>query len=875
MPAVTLVAGSFGLCALGLHTEGRGLAATPHLSALAAVSEVTEAADISTVPWAVLAAALLATALLAIGALRERRRRVTVEAAMAARTAELSELNASLLRQKQARQRAEAGFRDFAETTSDWLWQTDAELRFTYVSENVVKDSGRPASFYLGKRRDDDLQLDVDPETARRLVATMEARLPFQNHLSQCRHVDGSLWHAKTNGKPILAADGTFLGYRGATANVTAEVEAGQRAEAARKRLVDAIDIMPAGVMIYDSDERLVLANAGVREMFPKGAAVLAPGTTRQAQLEFIVQQGTIAGPSAASAGWVQERMAAFRANPATLVVPFSDGRWFQHVGRKSAEGSTISVIIDVSDLKRVEQELLAAKRQSDESLALLDTLQSAAPIGFAFVDLSFRYVRVNDALAAINGLPARDHIGMTVPDVLPSLWPTLGPIYEGVLEKHAAVVNIEVSGETPAKPGEIRHWLASFYPVRVRDSVIGIGVALIEVTEQRRIEAQLRQAHKMEAIGNLTGGMAHDFNNLLGVIIGNLDLLCESRAGDTEIIELAGDARDAALRGADLTRRLLAFARRQPLQPTRIVVNDVVSAAVKLLSRMLGENIEIGLDLAEDLWPAVVDAAQLEAALANLATNARDAMPAGGSLRIATLNRRLDAEYTARQPYVIPGDYVLIEVSDTGSGMPPEVLSRVFEPFFTTKEHGHGTGLGLSMVYGFIKQSGGHINVYSEIGVGTTIGLYFPRDGEAVVQDVPLSAEPSLRGGNEAVLVVEDNAALRRVAVRQLAEMGYRVQEAENGAEAMERLEADSAIDVLFTDVVMPGGIDGVQLARTVMSRWPQVRVLLTSGFPGSTVNRGRGVGHSMRLLSKPYRKDQLARALREILDRSDESGD
>jgi CheY-like chemotaxis protein len=216
-----------------------------------------------------------------------------------------------------------------------------------------------------------------------------------------------------------------------------------------------------------------------------------------------------------------------------------------------------------------------------------------------------------------------------------------------------------------------------------------------------------------------------------------------------------------------------------------------------------------------------------------------------------------------------------LIEVSDTGSGMPPEVLSRVFEPFFTTKEHGHGTGLGLSMVYGFIKQSGGHINVYSEIGVGTTIGLYFPRDGEAVVQDVPLSAEPSLRGGNEAVLVVEDNAALRRVAVRQLAEMGYRVQEAENGAEAMERLEADSAIDVLFTDVVMPGGIDGVQLARTVMSRWPQVRVLLTSGFPGSTVNRGRGVGHSMRLLSKPYRKDQLARALREILDRSDESGD
>jgi signal transduction histidine kinase/ActR/RegA family two-component response regulator len=554
------------------------------------------------------------------------------------------------------------------------------------------------------------------------------------------------------------------------------------------------------------------------------------------------------------------------------MVLPFSDGRWLQHVGRRSADGSTISVIIDVSDLKRFEQELLEAKRQSDESVALLDTLQSAAPIGFAFVDLSFRYVRVNDALASINGLPARDHIGMTVQEVVPTLWPTIGPTYEGVLEKNEAVVNIEISGETPAEPGEIRHWLASFYPVRVRDSVIGIGVALIEVTEQRRIEAQLRQAHKMEAIGNLTGGMAHDFNNLLGVIIGNLDLLCDSRPDDAEIIELAGDARDAALRGADLTRRLLAFARRQPLQPSRIVINDVVAAAVKLLSRMLGENIEIGLDLAEDLWSAVVDAAQLEAALANLATNGRDAMPAGGSLRLATMNRHLDAEFAAQHSYVSPGDYVLIEVSDTGSGMPPDVLSRVFEPFFTTKEHGHGTGLGLSMVYGFIKQSGGHINVYSEVGVGTTISLYLPRDGEDAAQDVAPSPEPSLRGGNEVVLVVEDNAALRRVAARQLVEMGYCVQESENGVQAMERLEADPTIDVVFTDVVMPGGIDGVQLARKVLSRWPKVRVLLTSGFPGSTVNRGRGLDRSMRLLSKPYRKDQLARALREILDQPDE---
>jgi PAS domain S-box-containing protein len=824
-------------------------------------------------PWASLAIGVLVAGFLAASLYRERRRRMEIEAAVLARTAEVNQLNASLRRQIEERQRAEARFRDFAEVASDWLWETDADLRFTYVSANVEKDSGRPASFYLGKRRSDDLELDANAETTRFLMAQMEAHLPIKNYISERRHADGSVWYAKTSGAPIFAADGAFLGYRGTSSNVTAEVSARREAEAAHKQLIDSIEIMPAGIMIYDRDERLVLANARIREMFPNGAALLAPGTTRRAQLEYLVQLGVIAGPAAGAEAWIRERMAAFRSSPATLVLPFSDGRWLQHVGYKSADGGTISVIIDVTDLKRAEQELLAAKRQSDEALALLDTLQSAAPIGFAFVDLSFRYVRVNDALAAINGIPAGDHIGKTVDEIAPGLWPPIGPTYAALLEKNAAVVNVELSGETRAKPDEIRHWLASYYPVRVRDSVIGIGIASIEVTDQRRIEAQLRQAHKMEAIGNLTGGMAHDFNNLLGVIIGNLDLLIDSRTDDAEVNELAGEARDAALRGADLTGRLLAFARRQPLRPTSIDVNDVLSTAVKLLSRMLGENIEIALDLAPDLWPVVVDAAQLEAGLANLATNSRDAMPAGGSLRFATRNSRLDDEYVAQYPYVMPGDYVLIEVSDTGIGMSPEVMARVFEPFFTTKELGGGTGLGLSMVYGFMKQSGGYINVYSEVDIGTTISLYFPRDDVAAPQEKAPVVEPSLRGEDEMVLVVEDNAALRRVAVRQIAELGYRVREAENAAVALEILAAEPAVDVVFTDVVMPGGIDGLQLARTVLARWPRVKVLLTSGFPGSTVNRGRDLAQSMHLLGKPYRKDQLARALRDVLDRPAEA--
>ncbi|HXP29741.1 MAG TPA: MASE4 domain-containing protein, partial [Stellaceae bacterium] len=245
------------------------------------------------------------------------------------------------------------------------------------------------------------------------------------------------------------------------------------------------------------------------------------------------------------------------------------------------------------------------------------------------------------------------------------------------------------------------------------------------EIAERQRAEAQLVQAQKMEAIGNLTGGMAHDFNNLLGIIIGNLDTLRERKSVDCDVKELGGEALDAAIRGADLTRRLLAFARRQPLQPQRIALDELIAGNAKLLRRTLGEHIEISLEAAADLWPVIADPAQLEASLTNLATNARDAMPKGGRLMIATANRRLDADYAAAHAEVTPGDYAMIEVSDTGSGMTKEVLSRIFEPFYTTKERDKGTGLGLSMVFGFMKQSGGHINVYSEVGVGTTFRLY------------------------------------------------------------------------------------------------------------------------------------------------------
>jgi signal transduction histidine kinase len=382
---------------------------------------------------------------------------------------------------------------------------------------------------------------------------------------------------------------------------------------------------------------------------------------------------------------------------------------------------------------------------------------------------------------------------------------------------------------------------------------------------DRDRAEEQARQAQKMEAIGTLTGGMAHDFNNLLGVILGNLELLSGVTRGDPAAEELVRDATGAAASGAELTRRLLAFARRQPLRPERIDINSLVSTTTRLLRRTIGENIDVVLDLGSDLWAVVADPAQLEAGLLNLATNARDAMPRGGRVLITTGNVHFDANDAADVPEAAPGDYAMLAVSDDGIGIAPEVLGRIFEPFFTTKEPGRGTGLGLSMVFGFIKQSGGHIGVHSEPGKGTTVRLYLPRaaSDRAAIRS---AAGPVTSGRGETVLAVEDNAPMRRMVMRQLRELGYRGLEAED-ADAAFRVLAGTPVDLLLTDVVMRGAMGGLELARAAQERWPRLKVVLMSGFPERRLDWPGGKA-APRLLSKPYHRDDLARMLREALE-------
>jgi signal transduction histidine kinase len=376
----------------------------------------------------------------------------------------------------------------------------------------------------------------------------------------------------------------------------------------------------------------------------------------------------------------------------------------------------------------------------------------------------------------------------------------------------------------------------------------------------------RLRVSQRLEAVGQLTGGIAHDFNNLLTVILGNAEMLNERLAGQPRLAPLAGMVVEAAERGAELTQRLLAFARKQALEPRAVDVNAQVAALDALLRRTLGEHIEIAFDSGAEPCNALVDPSQLDSAVLNLCLNARDAMPDGGRLTIETANVQLGPDYAALWPDVQVGDYVLLAVSDTGSGIAPEHLSRVFEPFFTTKEQGKGTGLGLAMIYGLIKQSGGHITVYSELGQGTTVKLYLPCTREPVSIDTRKAGPAQAQGGIETILLVEDDALVRRYAQDQLRALGYEVIETENGVQALAVLRSGRAVDLLFTDVVMPG-MSGPDLAHAALALRPGLKVLYTSGYTENAIVHNGRLDAGVHLLSKPYRRDDLARRVREAL--------
>ena len=529
---------------------------------------------------------------------------------------------------------------------------------------------------------------------------------------------------------------------------------------------------------------------------------------------------------------------------------------------KESGESIFVGIIHDLSERRRAEQEI---RETASRLKALVDT----AVDGVMMIDGNGAILMFNPACEKLFGYAAEEVIGQNVSMLMP---PPYRDEHNNYLENFRSTGERKIIGigrEVTAqrKDGSIFPMDLSVGEAKQDGETIFVGI-IHDLSERKHTEAQLVQAQKMETVGQLSGGIAHDFNNLLTVVVGNAEVLSESLRARPDLQALADAIVQAGERGAELTQRLLAFSRRQTLQPAEIDCNALVRGMEKLLRRMLSENISIKTMVEGELWTAYADPGQLENAILNLAINARDAMPNGGALTVTTANVPLDERYRDLHPEVNPGEYVMVSVTDDGTGMPKQVLDHVFEPFFTTKEVGKGSGLGLSMVYGFVKQSNGHVAIYSEPGLGTTVRIYLP--AIAVTSDKAPSLVPVemvAPTGREAILIAEDDPFVRSYAVTCLSSLGYLVTEAVDGREALHKLTEGAAADILFTDIVMPGGINGWELAERARQIRPGLKVLLTSGYALETLaERGR-LPPGAVILNKPYRKAELAKRVREAL--------
>ncbi len=494
---------------------------------------------------------------------------------------------------------------------------------------------------------------------------------------------------------------------------------------------------------------------------------------------------------------------------------------------------------------------ITAALRRSEERLRLInDTI----PILIGYVDQNQVYQYANKGYSDWFGVPEGSVTGNAIPDVIGR------EVYSQIRDPvRKALSGQQVTYEYQmTRNGQTVFARSTLVPeITPEGETVGFFVFSYEITEQKRMQAALVQAQKMEAIGQLTGGLAHDFNNLLTVIIGNLAALQDHRPDDGEVQEFVEPALQSARRGVQLIKRLLTFSRHQPLEPQAVDLGRLIGSLSKLVRRSLPESIAVSTDLAGASIHALVDPGQLESALLNFALNARDAMPEGGRLHIAARPVELASDAAAFD--VMPGRYALLEVADNGSGMDAATLARVFEPFFTTKRFGLGSGLGLSMAYGFVKQSGGGISIQSQPGQGTTVLMVLPlttreTDDEASPDEAPLT------NSGELVLLVEDDPSVRRVVRQQLVDLGYPVIEAENGVQGLEMIEQIADIAIVVSDVIMPGGINGRQLAAAVRRDHPHMRIVLMSGY---TDEDDDGATRELPLLAKPFTRQELARAM------------
>jgi PAS domain S-box-containing protein len=535
----------------------------------------------------------------------------------------------------------------------------------------------------------------------------------------------------------------------------------------------------------------------------------------------------------------------------------------------RAEESQDLAHELELSNQELTEalDEATAARRDTTNAESLLDEVMMQAPVGIAVFDSDMRYLRLNKVVADIHGSPIRDHYGKRPGDVHPKLTELAEPLLERVLRTGEKVLDQRLT----AKFGEgaDRHWLASCFPIRdAAGELTGVGAMLVDTTERQQLEAQFLQAQKMEAVGRLAGGVAHDFNNLLTVITSYSTLALGSLRPQDPLRQDMTEIRDAAERAARLTRQLLAFSRKQVMQPQVISLSRMATEMERMLQRLIGEDVTLELRLAADLGSISADPGQIEQVLMNLVVNSRDAMPSGGHLIVETTNADFSTELSMTEIGRPAGQYVQLTVTDTGTGMSAETQANLFEPFFTTKPAGQGTGLGLSTVYGIVKQSGGDIHVRSELNRGTSVHIFFPRVSDAVAEPVRASRVKSLAtAAVETVLLVEDDEALRHLAARVLRDAGYTVLDTRSATEAvLLGTHHEGVIDLLLTDVVMPQ-MSGRTVTELLTQQRPSLRVLYMSGYTDDVVVKRGVLATGTAFLQKPFTPEQLLQKVRTVL--------
>lgn len=641
--------------------------------------------------------------------------------------------------------------------------------------------------------------------------------------------------------------------------------------------------VVPDPMVLVDSDGVIVLASGnayslfgyGPDELTGKAVGCLLPERYRATHGKHL--EDYFRAPTVRSMGIGME-LSACRADGSEFAVEISLSPY-----RLADALYALAAIRDITERKRLEDARSESHRQKEiaeeranaaQVLAnrneALRAIFDASPVGIYTSTKDGKVDRWNHSAEQIFGYSASEVVGLNIWDLDKTLEAEKGSSAPLLAELSHGDGFRNLLLRRRRKDGRIVDISLNAAPLYDFNGGDGGFVRMFEdVTERTLIEQQLRQAQKMEAVGQLTGGIAHDFNNLLSIIICNLELLRESLAPGSEELEMSDMALDASLRGADLIKQLLAFSRKQSLNPKKIEVNDLVQSMMSLLARSLGEQVEIILEMAQGTWPATADPVQLQTALVNLATNARDAMPDGGKLVIQTGNASLDEAYVKQFPDLNPGEYVVVTVTDSGQGMAPETVERAFDPFFTTKPAGTGTGLGLSMVFGFVKQSGGHVRIYSEPGLGTTVRLYLPRSFQKdSATDVPVAARKQSRGHGARILIVEDNHDLAKSAHRVLSEAGYEAIVAISAHEALNLLRVSAPFDILFTDIILTRGANGIELAQEAVKLKPGIKILFSSGFSEAALRESGKAVVTGHFLAKPYRKEELIARIHALVE-------